>query len=377
MKGWKWGFKLALALSLCLLPFGRAFAAESESLKADSDTAGAVVEYEDLRELLKTGNFTLKQTKEKQENSIAPYKEMQDILQEEQKYMEEMAESYEEDGNAQMQEFYEERAKQLKVSASQVGTQIRRMSSYSQEKAYEKQVDACLVTAQTLMNSYNQMEEQIKAQEKQAEYVKASCEETAARNQAGLVKEEEVLSAENSLTAVNHTLASLKEQRDEIKESLLSMLGLSGETDIQIGAVPEPNMEAIGAIDFESDKQTAVSNDSTYVSELNSKVKGTDARELRSRRVEDAEANEIISITSSYEKLQNTKLAYEAAMEAFEAAELQYQALLRKKQTGLLSRTDYLQGEASYAAKRAAKEVAAMNLLQAYETYQWEVKGRI
>ena len=155
------------------------------------------------------------------------------------------------------------------------------------------------------------------------------------------------------------------------------MLGLSGETEIQIGAIPEPDMEAIGAVDFESDKQTAVRNDSTYVSELNSKVKGTDARELRSRRVEDAEANEIISITSSYEELQNKRLEYEAAMEAFEAADLRYQALLRKKQAGLLSQTDYLQGEASYEAERAAKEVSAMSLFQAYESYQWEVKGRI
>lgn len=387
MKRWKWGFKLAcalwffgglaLVLSLWLLPVNLAFAAETGSPGEGSDAAGTVVEYEDLRELLKAGNVSLKQTKKEQENSIAPYKEMQDILQEEQKYMEEMAESYEEDGNAQMQEFYEERAKQLKASASQVGAQIRSMSSYSQEKAYEKQVDACLVAAQTLMNSYNQMEEQIKAQEKQVEYVKASCEETKTRYQAGLVKADKVLSAENSLTAVNHTLASLKEQRDEIKESLLSMLGLSGETEIQIGAIPEPDMEAIGAIDFESDKQTAVSNDSTYVSELNSKVKGTDARELRSRRVEDAEANEIISITSSYEELQNKRLEYEAAMEAFEAADLRYQALLRKKQAGLLSQTDYLQGEASYEAGRAAKEVSAMSLFQAYETYQWEVKGRV
>ena len=177
MKRWKWGFKLAcalwffgglaLVLSLWLLPVNLAFAAETGSLGEGSDAAGTVVEYEDLRELLKAGNAGLKQTKEEQENSIAPYKEMQDILQEEQKYMEEMAESYEDDGNTEMQEFYEERAKQLKMAASQTGTQIRRMSSYSQEKAYEKQMDVCLVAAQALMNSYNQMEEQIKAQEKQ------------------------------------------------------------------------------------------------------------------------------------------------------------------------------------------------------------------
>ena len=36
-----------------------------------------------------------------------------------------------------------------------------------------------------------------------------------------------------------------------------------------------------------------------------------------------------------------------------------------------------VQDGASYEAERAAKEVSAMSLFQAYESYQWEVKGRI
>ena len=46
-----------------------------------------------------------------------------------------------------------------------------------------------------------------------------------------------------------------------------------------------------------------------------------------------------------------------------------------KKQAGLLKQSEYLQGEAEYLAAEAAMETASMNLVQAYESYCWEVKG--
>ncbi len=56
------------------------------------------------------------------------------------------------------------------------------------------------------------------------------------------------------------------------------MLGLSGRTDIVIGTVPDPDLSAIRAVSVENDLQTAISNDPTWVSEMKSKVTGTDNR---------------------------------------------------------------------------------------------------
>lgn len=377
---WKAGtFALACVMIFGIFPPGQVFADTGAKEKAADGTGSQIltVEYENLRELLKAGNFNLKQTKERQENNSAPYEEMREVLKEEQEYMEDMAKAYEEDGDVQMQEFYENHANQLKAAAGQVSSQLRRLNSYSQEKSYEKQVDACLLTAQALMNTYNQMALKVKVQEKQAEALLASFQEIKSRYEAGLVKSEAVSQAANALTASENSLASLKENAAKLRSSLLSMLGLSDSPEITIGAIPEPDLAAIEAIDLESDKQTAVSNDSTYVSELNSRVKGTDARTLKSRRIEDAAAEEMISLTSAYQELLNQKAQYEAALQSFQAAELDHQALLRKKQAGLLKSAEYLEGEAQYVSKQADKETAAMELKQAYETYCWEVKGRI
>ena len=91
---------------------------------------------------------------------------------------------------------------------------------------------------------------------------------------------------------------SSKEQQSELKESLLTMLGLSGRTDIEIGTVPDPDLSAIRAVSVENDLQTAISNDPTWVSEMKSKVTGTDNRELRKQRISEAAQNAEISLRS-------------------------------------------------------------------------------
>jgi len=362
----KTGLTFLAAAFVFLVPF-RALAAEI-----------TVVEYEDLRELLKEGNENLKTTLENQETSLAPYEEMLKTLQKEQKYMERMAEGYEDDGDIKMQALYESNADQLKNAAGQVSSQLRRMNSASFTRSYEKQVDLCLVAAQSLMNSCKQMELRVEVQEKQVEAAKASLEEIRRRHEAGLSKSGEVDEASNRLLAEENSLASLEESCRGLRENLLTMLGLPTDSGITFGEIPEADFEAIAAIDFESDKEEAVRNDSTYASEKNSRVKGgTDGKLYKNQRIEDAVSTELTDFTAAYERLLNQQTKYQAAEQAYQAAELTYQALLRKKEAGLLSNADYLAGEASYAAALAEKKTAAMELYQSYETYCWEVKGRV
>ena len=78
---------------------------------------------------------------------------------------------------------------------------------------------------------------------------------------------------------------------------------------------------------------------------------------------------------ASYQNLQASKTAYEAALTAFQSARLTYEGLQRKQQAGLLTSTEYLEGQAAYLEKKAAEETASMNLAAAYESYCWDVKG--
>ena len=242
-----------------------------------------------------------------------------------------MADSYKDDGDTEMQALYENNAKNIRISMAQVQSTINRMNSASQEKTMEDMADTLTASAQNLMNSYNQMAANVAAMEKSVETAQSSYDAAVKKRSAGLIKDTELESEKSSLTRQQNSLASLKEQQSELKESLLTMLGLSGRIDVEIGTVPDPDMAAIRAVSVENDLQTAISNDSTWGSEMKSKVTGTDNRELRKQRISEAAQNAEISLRSTYENLQNAVSQYEAAESAYSAAKQAWDTVQSKQ----------------------------------------------
>ena len=230
-------------------------------------------------------------------------------------------------------------------------------------------------SAQNLMNSYNQMAANVAAMEKNVEAAQSSYDAAVKKRSAGLIKDTELESEKSSLERQQNSLASLKEQQSELKESLLTLLGLSGRTDVEIGTVPDPDMAAIRAVSVENDLQTAISNDPTWVSEMKSKVTGTDNRELRKQRISEASQNAEISLRSTYENLQNAVSQYEAAESAYSAAKQAWDTVQKKQAAGMLSKNAYLSGESAWLSGEAAMNTAKLNLVAAYESYVWQVAG--
>lgn len=305
------------------------------------------VEYGNLRELIKAGNFSYLQSEDSQNRRSEPYEKMHETLKEEYDYLKKMADSYKDDGDTEMQALYENNAKNIRISMAQVQSTINRMNSASQEKTMEKSVE-------TAQSSYDA---------------------AVKKRSAGLIKDTELESEKSSLTRQQNSLASLKEQQSELKESLLTMLGLSGRTDIEIGTVPDPDLSAIRAVSVENDLQTAISNDPTWVSEMKSKVTGTDNRELRKQRISEAAQNAEISLRSAYENLQNALSQYEAAESAYSAAKQAWDTVQKKQAAGMLSKNAYLSGQASWLSGEAAMNTAKLNLVSAYTSYVWQVAG--
>lgn len=366
------GGSVFLATAVCRMPV-YAEVTEASGIVSESDIF--VVRYEDLADLLEQGNFSLSQTRQTREDEKAPYVEMYEILKWEQKSMEDTAESYEDEGNTAMQEFYENQAEQLKKSAGQINRQIDKMTTRTTERAYEKQADALTLAAQTLMNSYSQLSATVAAQEKSTEAAELSYEAAVRKGEAGLMKTEEVQQAKNAWAAQKQALESMKSQTDRLKQNLLTMLGLEDQENVVFGEIPVLDQSLIEEICLEEDIQTAISYDPTYVSEKKSNVSGSYARELKAQRVEDAASDAEMSLRSSYETLRQRQLEYTGAVSDYEAACSDYAALQRKKQSGLVSKIEFAQGEAQYLMKKASFESASGNLYQAYQNYKWEVKG--
>ena len=300
---------------------------------------------------------------------------MREELLEEQKNMEDMAESYEEDGDEEMASFYENAADLLGDTISQLGVTLRNMTSASQEKSLKDMADSLTKSAQSLMNSYCQTASRVSAAEMELQAAQAEYDEAVVKRSAGLAKDADVQSAKEAVLGAETSLLSLNSQKEQLKASLLSLLGLGDEEYVQIGGIPAPDLSAVKARDFEADMAESVSNDSALFEARRAQAKGTDERELREEKIETAEAEAEMNFRSAWEELQAALLQYEGAEKTYEAACQTYEALQRKQAAGLLSRADSLRGEADFAAAQASMDFASMNLYGTYESYLWTVRG--
>ena len=333
-----------------------------------------VIEYGNLRELLKTGNPDLKKSYDDYEANVADYQEMWDVMKRAQGNLEDKAEEAEEAGG-QDQALYASNAVMLKNSATRIYKQLENMTSTKSTRSLEKSADTYTLAAQTIMNSYLQLAGTIEARSKRVEALAAICQETARKQTIGSATQSEVLSAQNQLEQAANSLRSLEEQALQLKRRLFTMLGLGEESSAVIGSVPAPDLAAIEAIDYEADKSRAIGNNKDVQTARHSSAGGTAGYNRRFKQVDEAEGTAEAGFLATYEKLQVKKTEYQAAKADYDSALLTYQSLERKRQAGLLGNADYLQGEAEYLEQKAAWEAASMNLVQAYENYQWEVKG--
>ena len=349
-----------------------AYGAQEET-GSDLQTA-VVVEYGSLRDLLKQGNLSLSRELEDYEDNVAAYQEIWDTLKREQGNMEDKADDLE-DEDSETAGIYASNASMLRSSASRIYSQLDSLTSDKSTRSLEKSADSYTMTAQALMNSYNQMVQNTEYQEKRVESLKAAWEAVVRKQTAGSATQAQADEAKKSLDTAGNSLNSLKLQAKELRQQLLTMLGIADSDQVIIGSIPEPDLAAIDAVDYEGDKDRALGNDKSVQSARHTTARSTTDINLRFKRVSAAEGTAEAAFLATYEDLTAKKLTYQAALEAYQSALLTYEGLQRKQQAGLLTNTEYLEGEAAYLEKKAAKETASMNLVAAYETYCWDVKG--
>lgn len=352
---------LCLVLLFAFVPAG--------SVRAEEVT----VEYDQLSQLLIDGNLDLKQANDSYETNKKNYQEMLESLREEQAYMRFLADKYEDDAAAKAT--YSANAAILGNTASQITSRIEALNRKTSTLSVEKNIDSYTLTAQTRMNSYNQMILNVVAKEKSVEAAEASYQEALKKQAIGAATAADVLSAADRLKQEQNLLDSYRQRADTLRFQLLSMLGLPDDGTVAIGTIPEPDLTAIDAIDYEADKQTAVNNNSS-VKNVRHSGAGTMA-EVQQKFAQEAEAagTAEAEIYSTYQQLLSLKLTYQAAQDAWQSVRISYQSLQLKQKAGMLSQTEYLTGEAEYLQAAADMGAASMNLQQAYEAYQWEVKG--
>ena len=349
-------------------------ASDTSGQSGENETAASVtsVDYENLEQLVQN-NRNLKNALETYTNNRSTYESMLKTLEDERDYMKLMQEKYEDDAEAKAT--YKQNASMLSQSISQIKKQLDAQESTTQITSRKKTIDGYVLTAQSLMRTYNQMNSKAEAEEKNYQAAQSSYQAVLKKQSAGMATAADVMAAADTMNSAKNRYESYRQQAANARFNLLSALELDTSAAITIGTVPLPDLSAIDAVDFNTDVEKAVSN-SASVQNVRHQNAGTATKiSVKSDQESQAEGTVRSQMQSLYDQLKAAKIQYEGAENAYQSAAIAYASLQKKQQAGMLSQTDYLQGVATYYSALDAKETAVINLNQAWETYNWTVKG--
>lgn len=347
---------------------------QSDSLDTavQTDTSVTCVDYNNLEQLVQN-NRNLKNALDNYTSNKETYENMLKTLEDERDYMKFMQEKYEDDAEAKAT--YKMNASMLNMSISQITKQLESQESKLQTTSRQKTIDSYVLTAQSLMRTYNQMNTKAQAEEKNYQAAQSSYQAALKKQSAGMATAADVMAASDTMQSAKNRYESYRQQASNARFNLLSALGLDTSVGIAIGSVPLPDLAAIEAVDFNSDMEQAVGNSSSVQNARHQSAGTATEISVKSDQESQAEGTVRSRMQSLYDQLKAAKLQYDGAEAAYQSASITYASLQKKQQAGMLSQSDYLQGVADYYSALDAKETAVVNLNQAWETYNWTVKG--
>ena len=347
--------------------------AETAEQNAEQTTQSVTsVDYNNLEQLVQN-NRNLKNSLENYTSNKETYQNMLSTLETERDYMKFMQEKYEDD--AETKAVYKMNASRLSMSISQITKQLESLETKTQSVSRQKTIDSYILTAQSLMRTYNQMNTKAQAEQKNYEAARSSYQAALKKQSAGMATAADVMAASDTMQSAKNRYESYRQQAANARFNLLSALGLDTSADITIGSVPLPDLSAIDDVDFNTDVEQAIGNSASVQNTRHQSAGTATEISVKSNQESQAEGTVRSQMQSLYDQLKAAKLEYEGAEDAYESASITYAFLQKKQQAGMLSQSDYLQGVADYYSALDAKESAVVQLNQAWETYNWTVKG--
>ena len=194
---------------------------------------------------------------------------------------------------------------------------------------------------------------------------------------AGMSTQAKLLSVKESISTAEASLQSAESSLVKTKEDLCLMLGWKYGAEVEMGEIPEPDMEKIAFIDLEADIQTALENN--YSLKLTSKrVKNARTEKVRAiqQQTQKNQTEAIAaSVRDSYASLILAQSNYEQAKQAYELELNTYETAQRKLQAGTITPNNFKKQEDSCLTAEVTLRNRKLQLVQAQINYDWAVNG--
>ena len=334
------------------------------------------LEYNEIRALVSLFNPSMQQAQITMDDSLSVYRNGMTEYKDRAAELRREADRAEDDGDLQAYATYEMNAQIMNALANQYKDVVEQSERMSTQRSIVSAEDMLTRAVQQMVQGYAQLDLGCQVAEKGVELAQAAYDSALTQQSLGMATDADVKSAANSLASAQAGLKSAQDSRASLKSSICLMTGWDYDADITIGAVPEPDLEAIDSVDVASDTERAVNNNYDLVSlRHESRATSTVKQNVRDRNLQDTEASVRIAMESLYETLQQQRTSWDGADAAWQKAVNDKAALDQKYQLGMVGRLEYLQGELTYLQAQSAKLFADISLRKAYEDYLWQVKG--
>ena len=245
--------------------------------------------------------------------------------------------------------------------------------SWENELAEKKLVQQ----AQSTMNSYYQLLQQLKAAKKSRELTEANVNATKNRQTVQMATQADVLAAQQSLEDADAQILSLTNQIETTRKKLITMTGWKQDAVPEIKAMPEVDLERLAAFNPAADLAKAQENDYTLKIDTRQAANVTNGsnQKIYAQNVANDTQQIGVALNTAYQSVQQAKAAYDEAALNLEVSQRSMNKASVQYQVGSISRLEYLQAESGFVSAQTGLEVKRLALLQAMENYSWIVKG--
>jgi len=242
---------------------------------------------------------------------------------------------------------------------------------------YAQAEDNLVLSAQSRFISYYRNQRKLQSAKEEKANLEQEYALTVTRRQAGTATETEVLDARERVLFQEKTVAELEQAIEDTRQKLIIMLGWSGSDQPEIRGVPEIDLAEIDGIDLEADKEKAL--ETNYTLKINRKklenAKDADNRSKIQNTIQGNERRIRGSVTSAWQDLQTAKRNYEQAQADAATEERNLELAGRKREAGMIPGYEYEKQQSALNRSRNGAEEAKLDLLEALETYYWNVNG--
>lgn len=242
---------------------------------------------------------------------------------------------------------------------------------------YDRTEKTLVQSAQNLMINYWNAQAALESGRNTKTTAEKSYETAQLQVAAGTATQTALLSARDDILKAESSITSAESTIESTKETLCLMMGWKYGDEVEIGSLPEPELQMSGSVNLEEDLARAVENN--YELKIlarkakNAKV-GTTKRQYEETLKSSEEAVKA-NVKAVWQALLLAENQYGSVIKNFELAEKTMQSAERKKAAGTISINDWQSQQSSYAKAKTEKETAALSLLQAQSAYLWAIDG--